>query len=173
LIVVPVVLCLLAAPAFADDASIWSAYTAGDAQLAKVNWDALRGCNAVRKTGWREFSPLVRAERRRGRAIHRAALALRAEQPSSAVGADGRNLGLKGLSAFGRMSRAFVAAFKHADRGEVRLAKAYRAQASRWARRYIPLNGRAHQVFRDAGYTAPPPPRRPHIHMCILRLSGS
>jgi hypothetical protein len=89
------------------------------------------------------------------------------------VGADGRNLGLKGLSAFGRMSRAFVAAFKHADRGEVRLAKAYRAQASRWARRYIPLNGRAHQVFRDAGYTAPPPPRRPHIHMCILRLSGS
>ena len=85
-----------AAPALADDASIWSVYSGRDAAFVEAGFASLRACHAVERTHWQAFGPLIAAERHRGRVIHAWALAVRAETASSPVGADGRSLALKG-----------------------------------------------------------------------------
>jgi hypothetical protein len=161
---------VLAGPARADDATLWSTYSGGDAGFIRAGTAAVRACHTVERTNWRDFDALIAAERHRGGVIHNWAARVRAEAPSGPVGVDGRSLALNGLSAYGRMSRAFVAAFRHGDAGEVASAKRYRAQGGRWARRAFELAARAHQVFRRAGYKDPPLPSRPRMRPCMLRF---
>src|SRR4051794_8614916 len=142
------------APARADDASLWRAYSSQEREVTRATDAFVKASDRFsRRPSVRRAKAVIRADGRMIRVLRELIKGVAAEDASSDSGATAKQFALKGLREWRdvcvyttRTMRAFI----HRDRAGVR----------RWGRRAIRVGKRsekdiaaAEKAFKDAGYS--------------------
>ena len=146
-------LLALAAPAAADDRSVWAAWSGHDAEGIKLQKRMDRSFKRWERSDFRRWKPAYEASRAVARFMKRVEDEIEAQSASTPKGQETRALALKSVRAFrlsyGQLARAVRLTVRRkptAARRALRRAVRYEKSAVRYSRR-------AEQGFKELGFS--------------------
>jgi hypothetical protein len=152
LILFAIVALLVAAPAaVADDQGIYDAWIAHDSEFAQLSKDFDKGMRSWEKSGYKKPGKAYAAIDKTRKLLAQTNAEMKAQQSSSAKGAEAGNLALKSNSEFDAALAKVRKAVKYATAGSDGKASAAFEDADALFTRSLKYEKRARKAFKAAG----------------------
>jgi hypothetical protein len=151
LVAATALLAVGAAPALADDNSVYQAYISRDADFSRAGKEVRRGVRIVEQSNGRRTGPLQRALRKTRNLCTELIEVVEAEESSSDAGRRAKEAAIESIRLLRQSTVALSRGVTAAKRGQRRRAARLARQAERLADRSIAATRRARRAFREAG----------------------